>query len=306
MNTSASSSAGSEALHAHLASGATTLCRVWIVSRKDGTVMGFTDHDRDLVIEGVTCRADAGLSAKALQQTTGLSVDNSEAMGALSDASITEADIQAGRFDGAEVRTWLVNWAAPEERVIEFRGNLGEITRSGGAFQAELRGLTELLNQPQGYAFQPGCSAILGDRRCRFDTAAAGFFVDTALDAASDGRVFQFAAFPNFTDRWFENGRFEVLTGEAAGLIGVVKIDRAEENGRRVELWQAILATMVAGDQIRIIAGCDKSAATCREKFANYLNFRGFPHVPGEDWLSSYPGQDRPNTGGSRFAGTVS
>jgi uncharacterized phage protein (TIGR02218 family) len=292
-----------EALHAHLASGATTLCRAWIVTRKDGVVLGFTDHDRGLDIDGVTCRADAGMSAKALQQTTGLSVDNSEAIGALSDASISETDIQAGRFDGAEVKTYLVNWAAPEERVVEFRGFLGEITRSGGAFRAELRGLTELLNQPQGYAYQPGCSAILGDRRCRFDTAATGFFVEAALEADSDGRVLRFAAFPAFADLWFQHGRLEVLSGEAKGLAGVVKIDRVEGAGRRVELWQSLTVGLAAGDQIRIIAGCDKSARTCGAKFGNFLNFRGFPHVPGEDWLSSYPGQDRPNSGGSRFAG---
>jgi uncharacterized phage protein (TIGR02218 family) len=291
------------ALHAHLASGSTTLCRAWIVTRKDGLVMGFTDHDQDLSIEGVTCRADAGLSAKALQQTTGLSVDNSEAVGALSDASITEADIQAGRLDGAEVKTYLVNWSAPEERVVEFRGFLGEITRSGGAFRAELRGLTELLNQPQGYAFQPGCSAVLGDRRCRFNTSAAGFFVEMALDKASDGRNFHFAEFPAFSDRWFQHGRLEVVSGEAAGLVGVVKIDRMEGAGRRLELWQSITANLAAGNLVRIVAGCDKSVGTCRTKFGNFLNFRGFPHVPGEDWLSSYPGQDRPNSGRSRFAG---
>jgi uncharacterized phage protein (TIGR02218 family) len=294
-----------EALYSHLATGATTLCRAWIVTRKDGVVMGFTDHDRDLVIDGVTCRADAGLSARALQQTTGLSVDNSEAVGALTDASITEADIQAGRFDGAEVKTCLVNWAAPDERVVEFRGSLGEITRSGGAFWAELRGLTELLNQPQGFAFQPGCSAVLGDRRCKFDTGAPGFFAELALEADSDGRVFRFGGFPAFTPRWFEHGRFEVLSGDATGLVGVVKIDRVEADGRTIELWQAITARLAAGDLIRIIAGCDKTTGTCRTKFGNFLNFRGFPHMPGEDWLASYPGQDRPNTGGSRFAGSV-
>jgi uncharacterized phage protein (TIGR02218 family) len=203
------------------------------------------------------------------------------------------------------VKTCLVNWAAPDERVVEFRGSLGEITRSGGAFRAELRGLTELLNQPQGFAFQPGCSAVLGDRRCKFDTGAPGFFVDLVLEGASDGRVFRFGGFPTFAPRWFEHGRFEVLSGDAAGLVGVVKMDRVEADGRTIELWQSITASLAAGDKVRIIAGCDKTAGTCRTKFGNFLNFRGFPHVPGEDWLSAYPGQDRPNTGGSRFAGAV-
>jgi uncharacterized phage protein (TIGR02218 family) len=294
------------ALYAHLASGSTTVCRAWVVTRRDGLVLGFTDHDLDLMIDEVTCRASAGLSARALQQTTGLSVDNSEAMGALSDAAITEPDILAGRFDGAEVRTWLVNWASPEDRITEFRGNLGEISRSGGSFRAELRGLTEILNQPQGHSFQPRCSAVLGDARCRFATGTPSFFTERTLDEVIDGRMLRFLTFPAFSDRWFEHGRVEVITGEAAGLFGVVKIDRMVEAGRRIELWQSVVGDLKAGDRIRIITGCDKEADTCHRKFANFLNFRGFPHIPGDDWLASYPGQDRPSGGGSRYAGSRS
>ena len=75
-----------------------------------------------------------------MQQSTGLSVDNTEALGALSDAAIREADIEAGRYDGAEVRAWLVNWADVSARQLQFRGSIGELRRAGGAFEAELRG----------------------------------------------------------------------------------------------------------------------------------------------------------------------
>jgi uncharacterized phage protein (TIGR02218 family) len=294
-----------EALYAHLESGATTVCRVWTVLRRDDVVLGFTDHDRDLVVDGVFCRADTGMTARALQQTSGLSVDNSEAMGALSDAAITEADLLAGRFDGSEVRAFLVNWQAPEERIEQFRGSFGEIMRSGGAFRAELRGLSEALNLPQGFAYQPGCSAVLGDARCRFVTDTPGYFVTGEVDGVEDGRIFDFVSLPGFDDRWFAHGRFEMLSGQAAGLVGVVKNDRLNGGTRRIELWQSLGAPVVAGDSFRIVAGCDKTAATCRVKFANFLNFRGFPHIPGEDWLASYPVADRPATGGARVTANV-
>jgi uncharacterized phage protein (TIGR02218 family) len=288
------------ALYAHLALGVTTVCRAWVVTRRDGVVFGFTDHDLPLVVEGVTCRADSGMTARALQQTTGLSVDNSEAVGALSDAAITEGDLIAGRFDGAEVRSFLVNWAAPEERVELFRGSLGEITRGGGAFSAELRGLSEALNQPQGFAYLPRCSAVLGDSRCGVDLATPGFRVEIAVDRVEERQRFDFAAFPVFEERWFQDGTVEVLTGAAAGLSAVIKTDRRSGDGRQIDLWQSLGAEVAPGDFLRISAGCDKAAATCRVKFGNFLNFRGFPHVPGEDWLASYPVADRPNTGGSR------
>ena len=288
-----------EGLYAHLQSGATTVARAWLLARRDGVTMGFTDHDRDLAFGGEVYRAGTGLTAKALQQTTGLSVDNTEAMGALSDAALTEDDILAGRFDAAEVTAWLVNWAFPEDRVMQFRGSLGEITRAGGAFQAELRGLTELLNQPQGRVIQRPCAAILGDGACRFNLTQPGYFSERAVEGVEEGRVFRWTAFTGFDDRWFERGRFRVLTGVAAGVIGVVKNDRLTATGREVELWQAVLPGVVPGDVVRLEAGCDKRAETCRLKFANFVNFQGFPHVPGEDWLASYPVRTALNNGGS-------
>lgn len=284
----------------HLATGATSVARCWAVTRRDGTVFGFTDHDRDLSFEEVTFKADTGLTAKALEQTTGLSVDNSEAVGALSDASITEAEVVAGRFDGAEVRAWLVNWSNPEDRTLQFRGSLGEIQRMGGAFQAELRGLTEALNQPQGRVYQRPCSAVLGDADCRFDFGALpGYVEERPIETVTDRKVFEFSDFTGFEPRWFERGRVRILSGAATGLIGLVKNDRVYANSRRIELWEAIPADIGSGDLVRIEAGCDKRADTCRLKFNNFMNFRGFPHIPGEDWLTSYPVQAGVNDGGS-------
>ncbi|MDP3196734.1 DUF2163 domain-containing protein [Tabrizicola sp.] len=293
-----------EALLSHLGTGSTTVCRAWALRRRDGVTLGFTDHDRDIVVDGVTCRADSGMTARTLHQTTGLSVDNTEAFGALSAAAITEADLFAGRFDGAEVRVYLVNWQSPEDHVEQFRGTLGEITRSDGSFKAELRGISDQLNRPQGTAYTSRCSAVLGDNRCRFDLAQPGYFVTRVVETVEDGRIFRFSNLSGFGDRWFEDGRFEVQSGEAAGLVGVVKIDRTEDVGRRIELWQSIGAPVVAGDSIRILVGCDKRPSTCRTKFANFLNYRGFPHIPGEDWLASYPVPDRPNAGARRVGGS--
>lgn len=291
--------AGAEGLFSHLETGITTVCRVWAILRADGVEFGFTDHDRDLTFDGMIFKANSGLTARALQQTTGLSVDNSEAMGALSDMAVTEADLLAGRFDGAELRGWQVNWAKPEERQLQFRGTLGEISRAGGAFQAELRGLTEVLNQPQGRAFQRSCAAVLGDKHCRFDLTQPGYAADVPVEIVEERRVFRFAGLDGFEDRWFEKGRLVVLSGSAKGVIGVVKNDRLKPDGRSVELWQALGPEIAPGDVIRLEAGCDKRADTCRLKFINFMNFRGFPDIPGEDWLTSYPVSSQANTGGS-------
>jgi uncharacterized phage protein (TIGR02218 family) len=285
-------------LYDHLATGVTTVCRAWLVVRRDGAAYGFTDHDTDLSFNGHLFKASAGLTARVLQQTTGLSVDNSEALGALSDASVTEADILAGRFDGADIRCWIVNWADPEQRVEQFRGTFGEITRASGQFRAELRGQTEPLNQPQGRIYQRACSAFLGDKACGFDLIQPGFSVAAPVVAAAGG-VVRVPALPSFVRDWFQRGKLIVMSGAAAGLVGLIKHDRVDTETRLIELWAGLGVDPVAGDMVRLEAGCDKTAETCRDKFANFLNFRGFPHIPGDDWLASYPVSSQVNDGGS-------
>lgn len=277
---------------AHLKTGVTTLCRAWGVTRRDGVWLGFTDHDMDISFDGMQFQASSGLAAKALQQTTGLSVDNSEAMGALS--AIDEADLIAGRFDGAEVLVWLLNWANPTQRMVQFRGHFGDVTRAGGAFKVELRGLTDLLNQPMGRSYHRGCAAVLGDAACQVVVSDLPMIVADIVDSTYvlNGNAPQ-------TDGWFDLGRFAVTTGGNAGLVGMIKRDRARPAGRLIDLWQDI--PLVIGDQITLRLGCDRQATTCQAKFNNLLNFQGFPHIPGEDWQISYPNALQPKDGGSLF-----
>lgn len=280
------------ALQAHLASGATTVSRCWAVDRQDGVAMGFTDHDRDLTFEGRVFRASTGLTAAALEQVTGLAVDNSEASGALTSDGITEADIAAGRYDGAEVRSWLVNWADVSERMLRFRGRIGEIRRAAGAFEAELRGLTDLLNIPSGRVYQAGCSAMLGDASCGVDLTGPDFAREVEVVSVAGTILTLGASLADRPERWFERGSVMVLTGPAAGLVGHVKADTGTAE-RRIELWQDLRAELRAGDRVRLVAGCDKRVESCAVKFDNILNFRGFPHIPGEDWLIAVPARRR-------------
>ncbi|WP_317055014.1 DUF2163 domain-containing protein [Roseovarius rhodophyticola] len=289
-------------LKAHLQTGQATTARCWAVTRRDGEILGFTDHDMDLSFENVVFKAETGLSAAALQQTTGLSVDNSEAVGALSDAAIRDADIEAGRYDGAEVRAWLVNWANVDERQLLFRGTIGEIRRAGGAFEAELRGLTDKLNVPLGRVFQKPCSAVLGDEGCGFDLSTPGYTTDVPVETIEGRRVLRFAALAGFDPGWFRHGVLRVLDGEAAGLSGLIKSDSETANARVLELWHPIRAEIAPGDSLRLEAGCDKARETCQAKFNNFLNFQGFPDIPGDDWSISDPTRAQVLDGGSRRA----
>jgi uncharacterized phage protein (TIGR02218 family) len=287
-------------LQARLDSGATRLCRAWRVRRTDGVAFGFTDHDADIAFDGTVFRAGTGLDASAVQASTGLSVDNAEAMGALSDAGVREEDVQAGRFDAAAVEHWLVDWERTDLRVLLFKGNFGEIRRIDGAFEVELRGLAERLNLPVGRTLQRSCDRRLGDARCRFDVNRPGFFAEGVVSAVAGGEI-ETADLGSFSERWFAGGVLTWLTGRNAPTASAVKADSAlGATRRRLTLWRAPGFPIAAGDRFRVVAGCDRTAETCREKFSNFMNFRGFPDIPGEDWVAAYPKGGEVHDGSSR------
>lgn len=280
-------------LLAHLQSGATTVARLWRLERRDGPVFGFTDHDRDLTVSGEVYQAASGLTGRALSRSTGLSVDNSEVLGALQSGALREEDLRAGRWDGAEVVVSLVNWADPSQMHVLFRGSLGEISRSEGAFRAELRGITEGLSDAQERVYQRNCTAVLGDTRCGVDLRGAGLRWTPEAEEIREGRIFRFPATPGYADRWFERGVLRVTSGAAQGLAGMIRNDRLSGAWREVELWDRLALDVQPGDGLELTAGCDRQPGTCREKFGNFLNYRGFPHLPSEDWLMASPAAAR-------------
>lgn len=288
------------ALIEHLEKGVTSVCRAWALSRQDGVVMGFTDHDCALSFDGITFRPDTGLSALAVSQSSGLSVDNTEALGALCDDAIAEEDLVAGRYDGAEVRAWLVNWQDPQQRRLQFRGSIGELRHGGGVFHAELRGLSEALNRPLGRIYQVPCAAVLGDRACGVDPAQPAFEREGVVLPCEGRTHLRIAADPSYEPGWFEGGRLDVITGAARGLWGLVRRETVQGGEMEITLEQPLGVQVAAGERIRLRAGCDKRASTCRAKFDNLLNFQGFPDIPNQDWMMTHPTRASNTGGGSR------
>ena len=287
-------------LHAHLATGAAHVCRAWRLTRRDGVTFGFTDHDRLLRFGGCDFRPDSGLSARALTTTTGLSVDNSEVLGLLQSEVISDEDIVAGRYDGAEVTLWVVRWDDVSAREIRFRGTIGEITREAGQFRADLRGLADGLNCPTGRSFLRGCSAKLGDARCRVNLANAALSREAVVEGQTERRVIR-VSLGDVTAGFFEQGQLIVLDGAAKGLVGEIKRHEIAGQRQTLTLWSSLRAKIAAGDSVKLVAGCDKRFETCRKKFENSINFQGFPLIPGDDWLVSVPRSDSNLDGGSLF-----
>lgn len=291
------------ALQAKLNTGATTLCRCWLVVRTDGVTFGFTDHDEDIVFDGHVFAAGTGLDAASLESSTGLSVDNTQAVGALSAIGLTEEDIQSGRFDDAEVWQWLVDWQDSALRVLLFRGFLGEIKRAGPAFEVELRGLSETLNQPIGRSYTKGCDRILGDAKCGVNVNSSIYRTTATVAEVVDNRIMRMSNQPSYAPGWFTHGTLVWTSGQNAGSKSVIKSDSTKGSLRFVETWSEAARSVVPGDAFSIVAGCDKQMNTCSSKFQNLNNFRGFPDMPGEDWAAAYPSSSAQHDGRSRRNG---
>ena len=286
------------ALQDKLDSGVTTLCRCWLITRNDGLTQGFTDHDEDVLLGAVICRAGTGLSGSEAAQTFGLSVDGSELSGALADDTLNEDDLAAGRYDAAGVELWLVDWSEPSLSVLLAKGTLGEVKREGYAFTAEVRGLTERLSEDTGRLYTTTCSADLGDARCKIGLTDAAYRGSGTVTAVSATSTFTASGLDTFDDGWLTAGKLTFTSGVNAGLSVEVK-NHSNDGSVSFDLWQAMPEPIAAGDAFTVTAGCDKRFSTCHDKFNNVVNFRGFPHIPGNDFVIAYPVQGEPGLDGA-------
>lgn len=280
---------------AHLASGATTLATCWRIVRGDGVTLGFTDHDEPLVFDGTSFEPmlEGGEAAEKLGSQTA----TAEVVGVLVSDRIAEDDILLGRYDGALVETWRVNWREVSQRLLLRRASIGEITREDGAFRAELRSGQQALNRVSGRLYQKLCDAQVGDARCGVDLEDPAFRAEIEVTALADRFRLQVAGLDGFEEGWFGLGQARWESGKRQGLVDPL-VGHRRIGGVDVLGFSAPVGDWVeVGDFLTVTAGCDRRLATCREKFANVVNFRGFPHVPGNDFVLRYPREDNPLDG---------
>jgi uncharacterized phage protein (TIGR02218 family) len=269
------------ALAAHLDGEATSLCRCWSLTRRDGVVLGFTDHDRPLAFEGIAFASMTGLEAAEATAELGFAIGGGDVSGALAAAGLNETDLARGAFDDARLRIWMVNWADPAQRILLDEGHVGEVRRGEVAFTAEVRSATRAFDEERGRLYLRSCAADLGDAHCGVMLAPA-----SASIVETDGR-FSLSAMglSSFADGHFTGGRLLFTSGANIGFATEVKRHGAVGEHAVLQLWQAPATVIAVGDDFQVTPGCDKSFATCRGKFGNAVNFRGFPHMPSTDFI---------------------
>ncbi|MDH4415007.1 MAG: DUF2163 domain-containing protein [Rhizobium sp.] len=290
----------SQALAAHVATAETTLCRAWRVTCRDGFRLGLTEHDQVLVFAGTRFEPGTGFAATEASSASGLAAPGADVRGGFSSALITEADLAAGRYDGARVECFLVNWqAADEQHALVTVQEIGEVSRAGPGFSAELRSFAHRLQQPEGRIYNRRCDADLGDARCGVAMGVANRRVAGVVAGVLSADRLTVSGLPDLAEGHFRLGHLRFDAGRLLGQRLAIEESGAAMGGLvTLRLWLPLEARPTVGDAVTLTVGCDKSFATCREKFGNPLNFRGFPHVPGSDFAYSYVSGDSTHDGG--------
>jgi len=273
-----------EDLAARLAAGVTTLAFCWRLQRRDGVAMGFTSHDSALLVDGMIYHAEPGIAPSAVHLAGGIDTDSMEVTGAIAADAIAEEDLAAGRYDGASVRLFMVDWNKPEAGMLPIlSGQIGTITSKGDAFSAELRGPAAALARQAVELLSPECRATLGDRRCGVNLAALTMEA-IVVEAAGPQKLRL-----NMTEAVADShagGRLRFRDGANSGLDVVI----VQSAGDLFTLAEGAPFAVEAGTGVEVRQGCDKRFSTCCTRFANAVNFQGEPHVPGNDLLMQYPG----------------
>ncbi|MGH2343330.1 DUF2163 domain-containing protein [Segnochrobactraceae bacterium EtOH-i3] len=291
----------SAAFSARLAAGATTFCRCWRIERSDGVILGVTDHDRPITLGDTLYEPGDGAEATADVAGADFAVGGLDLSGALSASGLDAADLAAGRYDGARIELRLVDWTDPDIFALLRVGTLGEVTLSDGAYRAEVRGPAEALSRVTGRTLTLGCDAEVGDDRCGVDLSQPAFSATgTVLADLGEGRL-TVDGLSGFAEGWFTFGWLTVTDGAAAGFAAAIKRQGSEDDGAAVDLWSAAPVSLL-GAGVRLTAGCARTWEVCQSKFANGDNFRGCPHIPGNDVALWGPDPDGGNDGGSLFA----
>ncbi len=255
----------------------------WRIERTDGVAIGLTTHDRDASVDGLIHRASPGMTPSAIERTDGLEAATMDVAGALTHDAISAADLIAGRWDGARVRLFTVDWDNRGDAPVPLgEGTIGAVETADHGFTAEIRGATHALDRPVVEETAPECRAELGDRRCRVAMGARRRFA--RVTGVEDDIVTVDAVEP--VPNAYGAGRLRWFGGANSGTAQAI----TGSDGATVTLIRPPAYAARPGDLVALSEGCDKSFATCGARFGNTANFRGEPHLPGIDLLTRYPG----------------
>lgn len=262
----------------------TSVAYGWRLERSDGVTLGFTSHDCDVVQGGLLLQASPGMQPTTIVASLGLDDDGLDVRGALTSHAVRSDDLAAGRWDSAYLEIFLFDWAEPDAgRRLLANGELGEVSYSGDAFEAEFLGLKQVLDRAVVPQTSPSCRASFCDAACSLNSQK---FRHLTTVTGVDGDRLMLDLPTGVVSGGFAYGSLRWLDSPNCGLSS----DIWGSDAAGINLAQSPGADKLSGSRVELFEGCDKQLITCAIRFANSVNFRGEPYLPGNDLLTRYPG----------------
>ena len=279
--------------------GVTTIACAWRLTRRDNVIVAITQHDRDLTFDGTTFIAAEGLVGSGHDKALNLTPDRTALSGAMSVSAISETDLALGRWDRAKVEMFLVDWSNPVDFIVMWSGLVAGASWRGKTFELDVVGPQSVLNREIGRVYSRSCDAALGDEGCKVDLGLAGRTLMTSIIGVLSDRVLSIATPAGKTPSDFEGGILIFQSGPLVSWRCDVTSIKLSAGNWVINVSRPLPVTPTIGDAFKISMGCDKVFATCKARFANGLNFRGQPTLPGDDVAFGGPSVGG-NDGGKR------
>lgn len=247
----------------------------------------YTDADQNLTYDGNTYRCThPAVSRTGTKCSLDLSVDTVEVsiFGSATDLVLGVPFPQFafnGGFDGATVsidRCFMPIHGDTSAGVVNlFFGNVSEVKPSRTAVVLTVSSQLELLNldMPRNL-LSPGCIHSLFDAGCTLTQAHYAAY-DT-VTAATTGVISSTGL--GLPAGYFTQGTIMLTSGADTGATATIRLHTLANGVNTFALVAPMNAAPHVGDNFTVFPGCDKTMATCSNRFGNLQNFRGWPFVP--------------------------
>lgn len=286
-------------MKSHVADWQTRVYCVRIEPANDSPIIRLAGYPVDLVMSnGETYQTESGYEFSGYGTSSTFASSSVDLSGILQMGAVSQEDLASGVYDNARVYLFATSWKNPIEDEeacgLVFWGKVA-FDEGSDSYKTQLMGAIDVLSQSTGRTYAPTCSNVLFDEtldghvlpwsqsKCTGPRAAqdgpllATYKVTGTLTSVTDQYQFTDSARGEAAD-WFAYGSIRFTTGPNAGLKPIQI--KAFTAGGVILLHEAMFYLPEVGDSYEMIPGCRKDAATCKNKYANKINFGGQDHVP--------------------------
>ncbi|MBL1420252.1 MAG: DUF2163 domain-containing protein [Alphaproteobacteria bacterium] len=277
---------------AHLALNVTQICHCLKIEKGDISLY-LTDHDRPLLFLEDGYFPDENLTIAPAKFYRNLRDDQFEISSFIDDNGLSYDLIEADHLQDAQFYLYQVNWGKPDEYNLLKIGVVGDVYLEAAHVKLAMHGIAKPLEKRHNRLLQEKCDAQFAGDRCNIDTELAIYHKLGQVSLLKTTHSFEIELPSGVDSGYFDGGSLEWQSGEninvGAEKLRIMRQFKLSDCIHSIILYRTAKYPIALEDELKLTVGCDKSFATCRDRFANSAEFRGFDQMPGKAFKFTYP-----------------